>query len=128
MKDGEVRNRVRENLIRCRLEKGLTQTEVGNIVGKAKTAVASWEQGKSLPDVDTLMKLANYYGKTMDFMYGEDKREKLLDYISEPLGHTKDDAPDVCQQIANDFALLNEEQQNAILTLMALMLDKENKP
>lgn len=69
--DDILREKVREMLIECRVERDLTQTDVGKVVGKSKNAVASWEQGLSLPDVVTLFKLANYYGKSMDYMYGE---------------------------------------------------------
>lgn len=69
----EIKEIVRHNLIDLRTKKELTQTEVGKIVKKSKTAVASWEQGLSMPDVITLYKLANYYGKSLDYMYGEEK-------------------------------------------------------
>lgn len=69
--DENLKNIIRNNLINCRIEHDLTQTDVGKIVGKSKTAVASWEQGLSMPDVATLYKLAQYYGKTIAFMYGE---------------------------------------------------------
>lgn len=65
-----LRDKIRNTLIELRIENRLTQTEVGQIVGKSKTAVASWEQGLSLPDAVTLYQLAVYYGKTMDYMYG----------------------------------------------------------
>ena len=61
---------IRNRLIELRTSNALTQTEVGKIVGKSKTAVASWEQGLSLPDAVTLYKLAVFYGKSMDYMYG----------------------------------------------------------
>jgi transcriptional regulator with XRE-family HTH domain len=72
MADKELREQVRIRLIQCRNEHELTQTEVGKIVGKSKNAVASWEQGLSLPDAVTLYKLAKYYGKDMSYMYGEE--------------------------------------------------------
>lgn len=68
----EIRGRIRHILIDLRIKSGLTQEAVGNLVGKSKTAVASWEQGLSLPDVVTLYKLARHYNKTMDYMYGEE--------------------------------------------------------
>ena len=69
--DYEIRESIRNTLIECRQEKGVSQAEVGRAVGKSKTAVASWEQGLSLPDVATLYRLSTYYKKTIGFMYGE---------------------------------------------------------
>ena len=68
----EIREIVRANLIKCRKENGLTQTEVGMVIGKEKSTVASWEQGKSMPDIDTLYRLATYYHKTIGFMFGDE--------------------------------------------------------
>lgn len=67
----KIRENIRNTLIELRVEHNLTQTDVGNIVGKSKNAVASWEQGLSCPDAVTLHRLAAYYHKTLDYMYGE---------------------------------------------------------
>jgi transcriptional regulator with XRE-family HTH domain len=72
MNDNEVRQIIRKNLIECRLEANLTQKEVGEIIGKSSNAVASWEQGLSLPDIETLYRLTKFYGKTLKFMFGEE--------------------------------------------------------
>ena len=73
--DDEIKTIVRRRLVECRQEKGITQTDVGKVVGKSKNAVASWEQGLSMPDVAQLMRLATYYQKTIAYMYGEDKHD-----------------------------------------------------
>lgn len=70
-----IRERIRNNLIELRIENHLSQQEIGDICGKSLTAVASWEQGLSLPNITTLYRLAKYYGKTLDYMYGEEKNE-----------------------------------------------------
>lgn len=74
MTDYEIRDTIRNRLIECRIESNLTQREVGEVVKKSSNAVASWEQGLSLPDIVTLIKLAKYYGKSLDFMFGEKDR------------------------------------------------------
>ena len=67
----KIKDIIRQTLIELRTEHEMTQTDVGKVVGKSKTAVASWEQGKSMPDAETLYRLALYYEKTIDYMYGE---------------------------------------------------------
>ena len=71
--DYEVRTKVMNNLIECRKEKGISQRELANFLDSKETTVASWEQGKSLPSVDMLYRLAKYYNKSMDYMYGDEK-------------------------------------------------------
>ena len=73
MNNLELKNTIKNNLIELRLSKGITQTDVGKIVGKSKTAVASWEQGLSLPDAITLFGLAQYYGKSIDYLFRQNQ-------------------------------------------------------
>lgn len=72
MTDQEIRTKVMNILIECRKEKGLTQEELAKIIDKKKTTVASWEQGKSLPSIQMLYRLSQYYNKTISYMYGEE--------------------------------------------------------
>lgn len=68
--DYEVRDKIRNTLIECRKEKDISQKDLATILGSKETTVASWEQGKSLPSIDMLYRLAMYYQKTLDYMYG----------------------------------------------------------
>ena len=74
--EAQIKDRIRRILINCRNEKQLTQTEVGKVVGKSKTAIASWEQGLSMPDAATLYRLSIYYEKPIAYMYGEEEEVK----------------------------------------------------
>jgi transcriptional regulator with XRE-family HTH domain len=71
--DAAIREAIRKRLIQCRTENHLTQTEVAHVAGKSKNAVASWEQGLSLPDIMTLYRLTIFYEKSMEYMMGEDE-------------------------------------------------------
>jgi len=68
--DYEIRDKIRNTLIECRKEKDISQKDLATILGSKETTVASWEQGKSLPSIDMLYRLAMYYQKTLDYMYG----------------------------------------------------------
>ena len=70
MTDNELRQIIKKRLIECRTERCVTQKEVGLAVGKSSTAVASWEQGLSLPDLVTIYKLSVFYNKSLDFLFG----------------------------------------------------------
>ena len=74
--DEEIREGIKKALIAAREEKGLTQSELSKIINKTPTAVASWEQGLSLPNLQTLYRLATYYGKSLEYMYGEEGNEE----------------------------------------------------
>lgn len=61
-----------ERLLRLRKEKGLTQEEVGARLSLSPQSVSKWENGTSLPEIDTLGKLADLYGVSTDYLLGRD--------------------------------------------------------
>ena len=66
-----IRGKVTNILVECRKKKGVTQRELAEAIGSKETTVASWEQGKSLPNIQTLYRLSKYYNKTIGYMFGE---------------------------------------------------------
>lgn len=66
-RDQELRDRIRYNLIELRVKAGKSQEEIAIEIGRSRNAVGSWEQGLSLPDIETLHRLSIYYKKTMEY-------------------------------------------------------------
>lgn len=55
------------NLIsRLREQKGLTQSELGVLLGVTNKAVSKWENGRGYPDTSLLLNLSNILGITVD--------------------------------------------------------------
>lgn len=50
--------------------KDINQAELGKIVGVGKTTISNYETGYSVPDLDTLIKLAEYFSVTTDYLLG----------------------------------------------------------
>ena len=69
----EMRENIKNNLIDLRVEHNLTQSKLAEISEKSPNAVASWEQGLSLPDVTTLYRLSLYYNVIMEYFYKNNK-------------------------------------------------------
>ncbi len=74
MTDDEMREIIKNRLIKCRTDKGITQKELSDILGKSMNAIGSWEQGLSLPSITTLYRLSLYYEKTLEYFYGESEK------------------------------------------------------
>ena len=68
----QLRELLRKNLVKFRKEKGVTQSDVGAYLGIGKTGVASWEQGRTSPDAETVYLLSKYYRKPLESFYEED--------------------------------------------------------
>ncbi len=53
-----------------REEFGLTQKELAAKIGNVQRNVSNWENGSSEPDCETLVRLADVFGVTMDELFG----------------------------------------------------------
>lgn len=57
-----IREIVRENLVKLRKERKLTQIELSQKIGYSDKAISRWETGEVTPDIETLYSLAELYG------------------------------------------------------------------
>ena len=55
-----------------RMDRGLSQQELGELLGISSAAVSKWERGQSAPDVDMLARLADAFGISMDELCGHE--------------------------------------------------------
>ena len=51
----------------------LRQKDLADVLSVAQTTIANYEQGTRFPDEDTLSRLADFFGVTMDFLLGRDE-------------------------------------------------------
>jgi len=55
---------------KLRKEKRLTQTEMGEAIGKTKGAVGHYECGDREPPLEALYSISNYFGVSIDYLMG----------------------------------------------------------
>lgn len=57
-----------------RLERGMNQVQLANVLGVTKQCVSNWENDNIQPSVEMLVKLARFFSVSTDFLLGEDSR------------------------------------------------------
>lgn len=63
-----------------RKENQLTQEEFGKLFYVTRQTVSNWENGKSYPDLETLIDISNQFGISLDVLLKEDsKMVKTID-------------------------------------------------
>lgn len=67
----EVLNLINQRLKQLRTENHLTQAQLAEILGIAKTTLAAYEQGKSEPNIELLIRMSNYFCVTVDYLIGK---------------------------------------------------------
>ena len=61
-----------KKLRELRLKFGLTTTELGKAIGCSNPTITNYELGNRKPDPDMLIKLANYFNVSIDYLLGRD--------------------------------------------------------
>lgn len=59
-----------ERLKELRIERGLTQKKLGEIIGATYSAVSFWENGTNEPKISYLIALCKYFDVTADYLLG----------------------------------------------------------
>ena len=57
-----------QRLHQLRREHGLSQEELGSVIGVSRQAVQKWESGASTPDIENLSALADYFQISLDYL------------------------------------------------------------
>ena len=70
----EINQKIAKNLIHYRKAAGLTQAEVAEKINYSDKSVSKWESGNGVPDVYTLVQLADLYGITLNEFVGEEAK------------------------------------------------------
>lgn len=64
--------RFNETLRMLREQRGITQEDLAKYLNMTKHAISKYELGERTPDPEVVLKLANYFGVTTDFLLGND--------------------------------------------------------
>lgn len=66
-----------ENLRALRRQAGLTMKQLGSDLGMAESTVSLYETGKRSPDAQTLIRFADYFNVTLDYLLGRTKERTI---------------------------------------------------
>ena len=85
-----------DNIKKYRIEMDLTQKGLADIIGVTVGAVSKWESGSNVPDILTMMDLANFFNISMDELVGYDMSSKSLE--------------DMCRRI-NELSFAHKDEE-----------------
>ena len=80
--DKDIKQIIAKNLANLRKNKKITQTELAEQFGYSDKAISKWENGDTLPDIQTLYQLCEFYNVTLDFLVSEQSFEEKIKYIN----------------------------------------------
>lgn len=59
---------IADRIQHLRKEKGLSQEELAGQIGVSRQAVSKWESGQSIPDIEKVILLSDYFETTTDYL------------------------------------------------------------
>lgn len=95
-----------------REEKKLTQKEVADAVGGTQSNLAKWEKEKIQPAADMVIKLADFFGVSTDYLLG---RSDELGYVTVQSPPTIPALADDARQLLEMFERMNHAQKVRVL-------------
>lgn len=78
----DIKQIIAKNLANLRKNKKITQTELAEQFGYSDKAISKWENGDTLPDIQTLYQLCEFYNVTLDFLVSEQSFDEKIKYIN----------------------------------------------
>ena len=73
----DLRKLIGKNLTELRKRKGLTQLKLAEMFNYTDRAVSKWESGETIPDIEVLYNLCEFYGVTLDYLTHEDNEKYI---------------------------------------------------
>ena len=99
--------------------KGLSQEELGKLVGISKVSVWQWENGINYPNNETLLKLADYFQVSTDYLLGKSDIRNI--------NNENEDYRIAFDDIGKDYAELEDSEKDMIKTMIKAFKDKHQK-
>jgi len=67
-----------EKILKLRKSKGMSQDELGEKLNVSRQSVSKWESGQVTPELDKIIKIANIFDVTTDYLLMPSETDELL--------------------------------------------------
>lgn len=113
-------------------EKGIKNADVSRATGISNMTLSDWKNGKTTPKQDKLLKIADYFGVSLDYLmtgkepnvgslYSDENADLLIE-----ITHKMKGDPEFADRLVKYMSLLNENKKS-VDDMIDLMYSKEHK-
>ena len=93
-------NKLGKRLKELREDKGLRQNVLAEACNVALSTYANWEQGRTLPPLNQIPVLADFFGVTTDYLLGVSKKE-AADRLASRMQNLPEDSRAIVQSLVD---------------------------
>lgn len=109
-----------KNLKKLRKINNISQQRLASDIGISQQSINKYENQKTEPDISTLIKLAEYFDTTVDYLVGFTDEDDLHDYYGNMQNLNKNE-----HNIINSYRLLDKDQKQIVKMIMDSYQDKK---
>lgn len=106
------------NLKKLRTEKGISQKALGEAVQVSQQSINKYENHNVIPDINTLIAMANYFDTSIDYLVGNTDIQKAIQHTS------KYDLNDDEKNLIDVYRNLNKKNKKSIHLIINTMAEK----
>lgn len=103
-----------KNLIELRINNGLTQKQLAQQLNITDKAYWSYERGRTEPDINTLIKIADYFDVSLDYLCGRQNNNLIF----------ADSLSDKKKELFSMIKDLNDDETLIVLGFVARLANK----
>ena len=107
-----------KNLKKLRTEKSISQRKLADIISVSQQSINKYENHSIEPDIHTLMKLADYFDTSIDYLVGYTTINHKIEHLN------SSDLNDDEFSIINKYRKLNESEKNSIRLIIENYINK----
>lgn len=109
------------NIKSLRLHKSMSQLEMAKKFNLSRTSYAQYESGARVPDMATLIEMANFFGVKMDSLLNADDKALINDVL------LYNSMTQIEHELLETFSLLSDYSKGKLLERAYILHEEENQ-
>ncbi len=106
-----------KNLKKLRENAGISQKQLADSIGVSQQSINKYENHKIEPDIDTLIKIADYFETSVDYLIGHSTIRRKIERTEEYELNAEE------SRLVEKYRKLSAKQRNSILSVIGCYLD-----
>lgn len=97
---------------------GITNYQVSKDVKIPYSVLSDWKSGRSTPKIDKLNKIADYFGVTLDYLFGKETKKEVEPSIEKIATQKRQSNNDKLQLLYEEIEKIDYEDIDVLLVLL----------
>ena len=110
-----------QNLKKLRLQKGISQQQLADVIGVSQQSINKYENHMIEPDINTLIALAEFFETSVDYLIGHTEINHIIEPV-QPYDLNRDESA-----LINGYRRLNQSEKDSIHMIVKNYNAKTNR-